>query len=518
MRSPVLNRAKRWLFLGHRWLGVTTCLFCIMWFLSGLVMLYVPYPSWSNEERIANLPPVATDRIRILPDEALARAGVSGFPRTFRLETFDKDPVYRIVTQDGGLSLSAVTGERLKDVGPADARAHLQETFPEAKPVLLGFVDYDQWTVSQRFNAHRPLLQFALGDPKDTVVYVSSSSGEIVQNATRNERVWNWMGAVPHWIYFTPIRKDGPAWRQVVMWLSAPLVIGAIAGLWIGFLRLRPRTRYARNRVTPYTGWKKWHHVFGLAGGIFLTAWIASGWLSVNPFSMFARTQLTTAQLSAFAGWSETMAYGVTQATLASLPTGASEISFQSVGGRPTILTRGRGQTRLFDGATGAPVALSDAALTEAAEKTMPATPVQSAQRLTAETVYWYSYRRKRPLPVLELRFADPSATRLFIDPSTGEIAGLSDRSARTYRWLFNLLHNYELPVLLRHQPARDALVWFLSALGLVASVSGAVLGWRVLMRRRSRSRAAAGCNPRPASPGGAFRQRKARRGGRALK
>ncbi len=39
------------MFVIHRWFGVVTCLFCVMWFLSGLVMLYVPFPAWSNEER-----------------------------------------------------------------------------------------------------------------------------------------------------------------------------------------------------------------------------------------------------------------------------------------------------------------------------------------------------------------------------------------------------------------------------------------------------------------------------------
>ena len=51
---------KRWLYWFHRWLGVVTCLLCVMWFVSGLVMLYVPFPSWSDQERIASLPVIDT--------------------------------------------------------------------------------------------------------------------------------------------------------------------------------------------------------------------------------------------------------------------------------------------------------------------------------------------------------------------------------------------------------------------------------------------------------------------------
>ncbi len=84
---------KRWLYWIHRWLGVVTCLLCVMWFLSGLVMLYVPFPSWSDEERIASLPRIAVERIAVTPDEALTKAGVRALPTTFRLEMLADDPV-----------------------------------------------------------------------------------------------------------------------------------------------------------------------------------------------------------------------------------------------------------------------------------------------------------------------------------------------------------------------------------------------------------------------------------------
>jgi len=32
---------KRYLYLWHRWLGIVLCLFMAMWFISGVVMMYV---------------------------------------------------------------------------------------------------------------------------------------------------------------------------------------------------------------------------------------------------------------------------------------------------------------------------------------------------------------------------------------------------------------------------------------------------------------------------------------------
>ncbi len=45
-----IKRGKWLLYWLHRWLGIVTCVLSVMWFLSGLVMLYVPFPSWSDDE------------------------------------------------------------------------------------------------------------------------------------------------------------------------------------------------------------------------------------------------------------------------------------------------------------------------------------------------------------------------------------------------------------------------------------------------------------------------------------
>jgi uncharacterized iron-regulated membrane protein len=45
-KRPALgHRAKRWLYIIHRWIGIFSCLLFAVWFLSGLVMIYVPYPA-----------------------------------------------------------------------------------------------------------------------------------------------------------------------------------------------------------------------------------------------------------------------------------------------------------------------------------------------------------------------------------------------------------------------------------------------------------------------------------------
>jgi len=486
-RDSWLRRAvkagKRWLFYTHRWLGVATCLLSVMWFVSGLVMLYVQFPAWTDRDRITFLPPIDLAHVKVLPDAALAASGLSGLPSVFRLEMDGDEPVYRIIAGGKPVTVSGVTGSVVAGISERDARRRIAaivgHDINEAAEV-----DGDQWTVTRRFNPYRPLYKFDLGDDAGTVLYVSSKSGEVVQDTTRVERFWNWLGAIPHWIYFTPIRKDQEVWRQSVMWLSGPLIIGASAGLWVGLLRLRPSRMKAGKSITPHRGWMKWHHIGGLIGGLFLAGWIFSGWLSVNPFGLFARTQLTEGQRAAYAGAPSPLRLGVTRRALGDAKlAGAKEISFYWVAGRPLMLARSERSAALYSADSGKPTGLSTRVLREAAQTIMPAASIVAADVLTREHVYWYSHHRKRPLPILEVVFDDPNGTWLYIDPATGELAGLIDRSARANRWLYKFLHDYDLPVLLRNQPARDGLVWLLSIAGLIISISGVVVGWRTLKR-----------------------------------
>jgi hypothetical protein len=39
------STAKRWTYLVHRWLGIGGCLLMLLWFVSGMVMLFIGYPA-----------------------------------------------------------------------------------------------------------------------------------------------------------------------------------------------------------------------------------------------------------------------------------------------------------------------------------------------------------------------------------------------------------------------------------------------------------------------------------------
>jgi uncharacterized iron-regulated membrane protein len=127
---------------------------------------------------------------------------------------------------------------------------------------------------------------------------------------------------------------------------------------------------------------------------------------------------------------------------------------------------------------------LSDAQVFDAARRLMPDATMITQTRLQKYDAYWYSHHQERLLPVLRVGFDDEAQTWFHIDPATGEILGRTDRGRRAYRWLFNALHSFDFPALLSNRPAWDAVVWLLSILGMVISVSGIAIGWQYLRHR----------------------------------
>ena len=283
------------LVLLHRWLGIGFCLLFAMWFASGIVMHFVPFPSLDEDARFAGLLPIDLSQVRHGPDEA-AIASNKGQVRRVRLLQRVDGPVY---ITSGGSGLVAVHATDLSDASVKSeqlaldiAQAHARRRGIEAAHATLdGVADYDQWSVPNGFDHHRPLYRVALHDVAGTELYVSSTTGEVVLATTRKERAWNYLGSVAHWIYPTGLRKHAAAWSQTVWTLSLMALIAAAAGAVLGIARLK----FSQGRPgSPFRGWHAWHHILGLLTATFVLTWIFSGWLSMDDGLLFSRGRLTS--------------------------------------------------------------------------------------------------------------------------------------------------------------------------------------------------------------------------------
>ena len=59
---------KRSLIFVHRWLGVALAVVFMIWFASGIVMMYWSFPGITADDRLARALTLTEDRIKLTPE------------------------------------------------------------------------------------------------------------------------------------------------------------------------------------------------------------------------------------------------------------------------------------------------------------------------------------------------------------------------------------------------------------------------------------------------------------------
>lgn len=482
---------KRYLYLAHRWLGILLCLVMALWFLSGVVMMYVGYPKLTSPEHLQNLPVLDGAACCLPVADALAALPPASAVRGLRLTSIAGEPVYVVTLEKNRFAaIDGRSGARLVAVDAALAVKSAQAFLPAAASHA-GQVDEDAWTHSRALDGHRPLHKVDMYDDARTRLYVSGVTGEVVRDATQTERIWNWIGAWLHWLY--PLRGGwvDAWWSGIVIYGSLAATLLGLTGIWAGCLRWRRRP-YANGSHSPYRApWARWHHWLGLVFGVLIITWIASGLFSMNPWKIFdagaARPQRPALLVPA-----DGMAPGALLACLQQFGFAASELEWTRLADEPFILARDAGGgSRLLPPAECVPFAAHDqAGLLAAGAALLPTARVSDA--FVQQAYDWHYYARaahtmggnqNRPLPVLRLQFDDAAQTWLYLDPRSGSVVLRLDSHTRVKRWLFALLHSWDWLPLLERRPLWDVLLILGSLGGFAVSVSGVVLGWRRLRR-----------------------------------
>jgi hypothetical protein len=66
----------RFLVGAHRWLGVALCIIFLLWFPSGIGMMYWTYPTVSARDRLERSPALDATQVKLTPIEAAERIGI----------------------------------------------------------------------------------------------------------------------------------------------------------------------------------------------------------------------------------------------------------------------------------------------------------------------------------------------------------------------------------------------------------------------------------------------------------
>jgi hypothetical protein len=470
----------------HRWMGVCLCVPFLVWFLSGFVLMYCDYPAVSEQTRFEHLSPLKNNTVRISPAEAAARAGVSQ-PDEARLSSILSRPVYRfrssggiaVVYADSGEVFHGFQEEQARQMGAAWPHLHPEDARLESRQIQ----EDDQWTVQQHYRMYRPLWKFSWPDGEET--YVSDVSGEVVQYTTRHSRLGAYFGAIPHWIYITQLRRRAATWSRVVILISAAGTIVTFLGLVIGLWMYSPSKRY-RFRGSPshipYSGQVRWHMVLGLTFGFVTFTWILSGLFSMDPIRWPENLiEEKIEQQLVGANWNGSDFAGVSSA-LSKLQQYLQprELVLTYLKGKPTYLAlESPTETALLTDGSSAQTLLDEQSLKSIVAQAAQPYSIIESRLITHYDAYYFDRNNQLRLPALFVRLDDPQQSILYLDLYSGRVARSYSRWERLDRWLYEGLHDFDIPWLYRHRPLWDIIVIVCLSGGVWQSVTGIVIAAR---------------------------------------
>jgi len=467
-------------------MGAAFCLLFAWWFVSGIFMMYWDYPSVSDADRLEHAPFLDGSKVKLSAEEAWAKVDSDQPPGSTRLAVFDGRPAYYFRIGRNEAIVYADTGQQ-QDVFPPELNLRTAAAWTGEQPSAAKVEEVtepDQWTLEGGLRDLRPLWKYSW--PNGDQVYVSGSSGEVVQFTTRSSRIFAHLGPIPHWLYYTPLRKNGPLWSKVVIWLSGIATIVALMGLTVGLMMYSPSRRIS----IPYTGQKRLHHILGLFFGTVACTWAFSGMLSMEPFPLSSgRPQGGRSIAAALRGKRPPLSqYSAKspQEVLAQLGPAfqVKELELSSFASDPMYVATGaHGETRIIR-MRGEPLESFDPKRILNVLNTV--TRVAEARLITQYDAYYLDRTGQRPLPVLFVKLNDEAGSQYYIDPKTAQVVGAYRSSTESWvnRWLYHGLHSINFPWLYNYRPAWDIVVLTLMLGGTSLCVTSVIIGFQLVRRK----------------------------------
>jgi hypothetical protein len=434
-------------------------------------------PNLTTDVRFQRLPKIDFAKVNVTPSEAFEKAQLGRPPARATMLTVMERPAYRF-TSGGTVTVFADDGEILETVGEPEA-IRIARAFTSLPDAMLQYrgeqLEPDQWTLEER--QLLPAHKVVVNDSAKTELYISESTAEVALLTTRATRALAYVAAIPHWMYFAPLRQNGPVWRQVVLWTSGVGVVLALLGIVLVFTQYR----------TQYEGLMRWHYVTGAVLGVFALTWVFSGLLSMEPFFWASGGEMRNRIPQTLRGGSLDLSQFQKPSFSAA---GIKEVDFLRIQGDPYYLLR-NGKSE--------PVLVSAASMQERRElftaeslvdrikQAIPLETMIDSTMLTTYDGYYHPSERKPPLPVLRVKFADAHATWFYIDPRLGQVVASFTRRERLQRWIYHGLHSFDFNFWYYNGPVWRTVMVALNAGGVALSLIGVLIATKRIKRALKR-------------------------------
>ena len=482
-----MKKLKTSIYSLHRVVGTIVCLFLTMWFISGLVLIYHPFPDVSTSLKNEHMD-VLPDSLRNIESIILQLSITKKEIKNIEIKEIQDQVLFLVKTKDSLYTVSEKSNEAIKPITKESIYDIARRWVDAPISKIDTLYEREIWIMYSRYEKEMPIYKIYFDDDLKHQLYISSKTGEVQQFTNKDERFWAWIGSIPHKFYIPALRKNTDVWIWSLTAGGIFVMIAALSGLFYGTSILIKRYKKRRKLGSPYKKiWLKWHYIFGLVFGIFIITFGFSGAMALQKIPQWV------IKIHGDYRVSDTKLRGK------SLPINDYKLDYRRLKETyPEIKSIRWSHFRdipVYDIVSGDKKISIDASSTEVKLLQLSTSDIEKAimklytdlpfsiSLIDKYEEYYLSRTKELPLPAYRVEIDNEDKSCFYINPLNGEFKYVN-RANRAKKWVFSGLHYLNIKYLIEKPLLWTILIWTLCIGGSVVSLSGIYLAFRYACRK----------------------------------
>ena len=483
-----MKKVRILMFSLHRVLGTIISLLFLMWFVSGLVLLYHNFPNVTKQQIYENMS-LLPDSLPSL-DNISKRINISDTDiQSVSISEQKRQTIYTIQTKDSTYLLCADSAKEITPINDQLILATAQHWVNTPILKIDTLLERDIWIMYTRYEKELPIYKFYFDDTEKHQLYISSQTAEVQQFTTETERFWAWVGSIPHKFYIPILRKHTDAWTTALTVSGFIAMIVAMSGMYLGIMVTYRRYRKNKKLTSPYKKpWYSWHHVAGLFFGLFMITFAFSGAMALQKIPQWiikTHGDYRISDKKLKGKQPKIKNYKLDYRLLKSKYSNIKAIEWTYFRDIPIY--------NIIDGNKEISI---DASSDSIKELYIPTSEVEKAiKSVHGENIkynisliyeydeYYLSRNKNLPLPVYKVMIDNEDHSRYYINPTNGNFSYLN-KSRIAKKWVFSGLHYLNIKYLVERPILWTVLIWLLCIGGTIVSGTGVYLSVRYIVRK----------------------------------
>lgn len=347
----------------------------------------------------------------------------------------------------------------------------------------------DIWIMYDKYTKELPIYKVHFDDSERHQLYISSRTGEVQQFTNKNERLWAYIGSIPHKLYIPALRQHTDVWINTLTVLASLCFIVCLSGIIIGVRAYYIRYKRGKGISSPYKKrWYKLHNTLGIVFGIFLLAWAISGMMALRKTPQWlVKTHQSYPYNKIAMGDSICLTdFKLKPQQIINTFPDTKEITWGYFYDKPIYKTIVNDAPLFFDASIGDKPTKLDLT-TEDIARFIKAIHGYSfnfkVELIDKYEEYYLPWKRGLPLPAYRVEVSSKDNNLYYIAKESGKITHL-DNNRKMRKWLFKAPHYLHFQWLIERPVLWTITIWTLALGCSIVCLTGVVLSFKYLKRK----------------------------------